>query len=70
MGTWFCYEWHESPTALQIFLDGKELTDVDEPWVEPVLVSLVLGFERFSGGTPGDVWIDDVAINSAQVGCN
>jgi len=70
MGTWFCYEWHETPNELHIFLDGKELTDVGEPWVEPAFVSLVLGFERFSGGMPGDVWIDDVAINSTQVGCN
>jgi len=39
-------------------------------WVEPTVVSLVLGFERFSGGMPGDVWIDDVAVSSAQIGCN
>jgi hypothetical protein len=70
MGSWFCYEWHETPTELHIYLDGNELTDVGEMWVEPTLVSLVLGFERFSGGTAGDVWIDDVAVNSAQVGCN
>jgi hypothetical protein len=70
MGSWFCYEWHETPTALSIFLDGKALTDVDQAWTEPTFVSLVLGFERFGGGTPGDIWIDDVAVNSAQIGCN
>jgi hypothetical protein len=39
-------------------------------YVEPTFVSLVLGFERFGGGQAGDIWIDDVAINTAQVGCN
>jgi hypothetical protein len=70
MSTWFCYEWHETPTELHVYLDGKELTDVAEMWAEPTLVAIVIGFERFGGGTPGDIWIDDVAINSAQVGCN
>ena len=70
MSTWFCYEWHETPSKLSIYLDGKELTDVDESWVEPTFVAFVLGFERFSGGTAGDIWIDDVAVNSAQIGCN
>ncbi len=69
MGSWFCYEWHETPTQLHIYLDGTELTDVGETWDEPTFVALVLGIERFSGGATGDVWIDDVAINSAQVGC-
>jgi len=32
-------------------------------------VSMVLGAERFEGGAAGDVWIDDVAVNSAQIGC-
>ncbi|HEY1533424.1 MAG TPA: hypothetical protein VGF76_05385, partial [Polyangiaceae bacterium] len=70
MSTWFCYEWHETPSKLSIYLDGKELTDVDENWVEPTFVAFVLGFERFGGGTAGDIWIDDVAVNSAQIGCN
>jgi hypothetical protein len=70
MSTWFCYEWHETPTKLSIYLNGKELTDVDEAWTEPTFVAFVLGFERFGGGTAGDIWIDDVAVNSAQVGCN
>jgi hypothetical protein len=70
MSTWFCYEWHETPNKLSIYLNGKELTDVDENWVEPTFVAFVLGFERFGGGTAGDIWIDDVAVNSAQIGCN
>ena len=69
MGTWFCYEWHGTPTEVHVFLDGKELTDVGETWSEPTFVALVLGIERFGGGMPGDIWIDDVAISSTQVGC-
>jgi hypothetical protein len=70
MGSWFCYEVHQTPTTVHIYLEGKELTDVATMYAEPTYVSLVLGFERFGGGAPGDIWIDDVAINSAQIGCN
>jgi hypothetical protein len=70
MGMWSCYEWHETPTELHVYFNGKELTDADEMWTEPTLVDLRLGFERFDSGTGGDIWIDDVAVNSSQIGCN
>jgi hypothetical protein len=70
MGTWSCYEWHETPTELHVYFNGQELMDVDETWTEPTLVDLRLGFERFDTGTGGDIWIDDVAVNSSQIGCN
>jgi hypothetical protein len=70
MGQWFCFEWHETPTELRIFFNGQDLTVADETWTEPTLADLRLGFERFDSGTGGDVWIDDVAVNSTQIGCN
>jgi len=70
MGQWFCFEWHETPTELRIYFNGQDLTIADETWTEPNLVDLRLGFERFDTGTGGDVWIDDVAVNSTQIGCN
>jgi hypothetical protein len=70
MGSWFCYEVHQTPTEVHIYLEGKEVTDALTMYVEPTFVSIVLGFERFGGGSAGDIWIDDVAINSAQVGCD
>jgi hypothetical protein len=70
MSTWFCYEWHQTPTEVHVYLDSKEVTDAKRTEPELSLVAMVLGFERFGGGTAGDIWIDDVAVNSAQVGCN
>jgi hypothetical protein len=70
MGTWACYEWHETPTELHVYFQGKELTDADEMWTEPVLSSVRAGFERFTAGNAGDIYIDDVAINGTQIGCN
>lgn len=70
MGTWACYEWHETPTGLHVYFQGKELTDADETWTEATLTLLRIGFERFDTGTGGDIYIDDVAVNSAQIGCN
>jgi hypothetical protein len=70
MGSWFCFEVHQTPTAVHIFLESKELTDVLTMYAEPTFVSLVLGFERFGGGSAGDIWIDDVAVNAAQIGCD
>ena len=70
MGTWACYEWHETPTELHVYFQGKELTDADETWTEATLSLLRIGFERFDTGTGGDIYIDDVAVNSAQIGCD
>jgi hypothetical protein len=70
MGTWACYEWHETPTELHVYFQGKELTDADEMWTEATLNLLRLGFERFDTGTGGDIYIDDVAVGSSQIGCN
>jgi len=69
MGSWFCYEVHQTPTGASIYLEGTELPEAKWTNAEPTFVALVLGFERFGGGQPGDIWIDDVAINSTQVGC-
>jgi hypothetical protein len=70
MGTWACYEWHETPTELHLYFQGKELTDADEMWTEATLTLLRIGFERFDTGTGGDIYIDDVAVSSTQIGCN
>ena len=70
MGSWFCYEVHQTPTGADIFFNGQALPAARWNNPEPTFVALVLGIERFGGGQPGDVWIDDVAINSTQIGCN
>ena len=67
-GKWACYEWHITPNELHVFLEGTEVP-VAETWTEPTLSLLRIGFERFTAGSAGDLWIDDIAINDTQVGC-
>jgi hypothetical protein len=69
MGKWACYEWHITPTDLHVYLEGTELP-VAVMWAEPTLSLLRIGFERFTMGSAGDVWIDDVALDGGQIGCN
>ena len=69
MNSWDCYEWHETPDGVHVFLNGQAVPDADWLGAQPVFVALVFGVERFGGGKAGDIWIDDVAVNSTQVGC-
>ena len=69
-GSWDCYEWHETPDGVHVYFKGQPLPDADWIGAQPVLVALVLGIERLDPGTPGEIWIDDLAVSSTQVGCN
>ncbi len=69
MGKWGCYEWHITPNSLDVYLDGTMLP-ISETWAEPTISLLRIGFERFAAGAAGDVWLDDIAINDKQIGCN
>jgi hypothetical protein len=68
---WFCYEWHVSTSATHIYKDGMELTDVGAVPGVTGATGLSLGYQRFATGTAAaDLWIDDVAVDTAQIGCN
>jgi hypothetical protein len=70
-GTWFCFEWHQSPTALHVYADGKELTDAAANWSIASISSLQLGLMRFQAGSgTADLYYDDIAVNTTQIGCN
>lgn len=69
--TWFCFEWHQSPTALHVFADGKEITDAAATWSIASVASLQIGLMRFQAGSgTADIYYDDVALNTTQIGCN
>ena len=68
-GKWGCYEWHITPNTLDVYLDGAMLP-ISETWAEPTISLLRIGFERFSAGAAGDVWIDDIAVDGNRVGCD
>jgi len=69
--TWFCYEWHQSPTALHVYIDGTEVTAAAATWSVASISSLQIGIQRFQSGTAkADYYYDDVAVNATRVGCN
>jgi hypothetical protein len=71
METWFCYEWHVTPTSAAVYLDGKELTDAAPTgWKISNAQTLQIGYQRFqSGPSMGEIWLDDIAVNDKQIGC-
>ena len=69
--TWFCYEWHQAPTALHVYIDSKEVTAAAATWSVASINSLQIGIERFQAGTAkADYYYDDVAVSTSRVGCN
>ena len=69
--TWFCYEWHQSPSALHVYIDSKEVTAAAATWSVASINSVQLGIERFqTGSAKADYYYDDVALNATRVGCN
>jgi hypothetical protein len=69
--TWFCYEFHIAPNSVNVYIKSQELTDVAATFPSTGSTSLAFGYQRFQAGTAaGEIWIDDIAINTTQVGCN
>jgi hypothetical protein len=84
-GKWACMEWYfEGPTNTQKFwLDGKAIDDLtvvgqgqgcvsqgtEGKWIFPTFERLQLGWESYQTDDAREVWIDDVAISTRQIGC-
>jgi hypothetical protein len=68
-GKWSCYEWHLQPNDLKLYLDGAEVKGTEATWASPTVNKLRIGFQRWEAGPVGDMWIDDVAVNDTQIGC-
>jgi len=68
---WFCYEWHQSPTALHVYIDSTEVTAAAATWSVASINSLQIGIQRFQAGSgQADYYYDDVAVNATRIGCN
>ena len=70
METWFCYEWHVTTSAVNIFIEGQAKTT--SPAIPGITggTQLSLGYTRFATGSgAGELWIDDVAVSDKQIGC-
>jgi hypothetical protein len=84
-GKWACMEWYfEGATNTQKFwLDGKAIDDLtvvekgegclahdtEDKWLFPQFKKVSLGWESYQTDDAREVWIDDVAIGTTQIGC-
>jgi hypothetical protein len=82
--TWACVEVHLDQTAgtmstyvdgaqvAGLVLDGTATGDIDEQWLrkawKPSLSDLRLGWESY-GGSPNELWFDDVFVGASRPGC-
>jgi len=76
-GKWHCAEWHVDVSAqsYQFFIDGKEVTQIGFKGNSNAKMSsytaLGIGAVFYVTPTgPWTSWIDDVAIDDSQIGCN
>jgi len=72
---WECWEWHLSANnTLEFYIDGKAIPQLAvtaaDKWVFPTFNKLYLGWLDFSAGPTGNMWIDEVAVGDAQIGCD
>ncbi len=84
-GKWACMQWYfEGATNTQKFwLDGKAIDDLTvvgqgqgciahdtaDKWVFPNFERVYLGWESYQTDPAREVWIDDVALGTKQIGC-
>ncbi len=84
-GRWACFEWHFAGGAntMELWLDGTQLNqitingtgdgciahDLADNWVLPTFDTLHLGWEHYQTSIPIEMWVDDVALDTSQIGC-
>jgi hypothetical protein len=85
VATWTCVEWQiDGPAAaMRFWLDGAPVESltvsgtgegcVNQPssyrWTAPVFDHLDLGWQSYQPDAARTIWIDDVAIGRARIGC-
>lgn len=75
VGRWACVEVYYGPDEMRLWLDGEEIETLHvrewrnqkAPW-SPAYDRVRVGFHNFQGSAP-QVWLDDVAFDSARIGC-
>jgi hypothetical protein len=81
LGAWACLEWHvhlahDATGYQQVFVDGVEARELSTPEPTnptPPVGGEAVGVSVFMATTavdPFDVWIDEIAIDAARIGCD
>jgi hypothetical protein len=85
-GAWACMEWEFDSDAgqMRFWLDGAAIDDLTvggegqgcvhhdtmDQWFYPTMESVVVGWVDYQSGGGRELWIDDVAVGPARVGCD
>jgi hypothetical protein len=85
-GRWACFEWHYATAGdeMDLWVDGTALDDVSirgmgegcgghdtgDHWYAPVFDQLAVGWEHYQATSSREMWIDDLAIDDARIGCD
>ncbi|HEY3497227.1 MAG TPA: hypothetical protein VGK73_21165 [Polyangiaceae bacterium] len=85
-GRWSCMEWEFDSDAevMRFWLDGEAIEDLevhkegtqcisdgtDGVWYYPTFESLNLGWREWWEAGTRELWIDDVAVGAARIGCD
>jgi hypothetical protein len=76
-GTWNCFEWQVANTAgkvnVNLYIGGVEVPKTAASVAAVAgnmnLIKQRIGYERYSAGAAGDMWIDDYAIGPTRINC-
>lgn len=71
---WQCWEWHTTPqNTLDFYIDGELYAPMsvkaEDNWPFPVFKKMSLGFLQFGTTPVTELWIDEVAVGGARIGC-
>jgi hypothetical protein len=71
---WVCFEWAitaGTPGLMSIWIDDAPVTDLQAvSWNTPsIFTALELGFALVQSTDPIDLWVDEVMIDRARIGC-
>jgi hypothetical protein len=85
IGKWVCFAWrfHGQTNEMELWMDGTELTDLHVSgsgqgcignglggqWLAPTYTSASLGWESYQQDVGHTMYVDDVVLDVASVGC-
>ena len=78
------WEFDSDSSTMRFWLDGQEVADLTvgdmgqgcvkhetmDQWYYPTMEHLSLGWVDYQDGGARELWIDDVAVGPARVGCD
>ena len=72
---WQCWEWHTTAAnTMDFWVDNKPYTLMSvtaaDKWTFPTFKNFQVGFMQFGTTPAAELWVDEVAIDTARIGCD